>query len=218
MLLNELLARSLQSDHTFAICRCAPEDTALREALQQLGFTPIANSEDFFCVDMRAPVALLQDVLLGLKKPHQDDPEVKRAVYETRLKMRGVLNTMFPGQLVLCFDSEMLNQALMQRVQRINGVLDVPAGERRLGKYMCVPYGKILANEVVPNTVTKALHAEKRFDADIENFTVVEYPGYSQLQTQARTLKSFHRPVILVDDLLHKGYRIEKLDRDTPQQ
>ena len=213
MLLNELLARSLHSDHTFAICRCAPEDMALREALQQLGFTPIANSEDFFCVDMRAPVALLQDVLLGLKKPHQDDPEVKRAVYETRLKMRGVLNTMFPGQLVLCFDSEMLNQALMQRVQRINGVLDVPAGERRLGKYMCVPYGKILANEVVPNTVTKALHAEKRFDADIENFTVVEYPGYSQLQTQARTLKSFHRPVILVDDLLHKGYRIEKLDR-----
>ena len=213
MVLNELLARSLHSDHTYAICRCVPEDTALREALRQLGFIPVASCEDVFFVDMRSPVAFLQDVLLRLKRPHQDDPEVKRVVHETRPRMRGMLNAMFPGQLVLCFDSEMLNQSVMERVQRINGVLDVPAGERRLGKYMCVPYGKILSNEVVPNTVTKTLHAEKRFDSDIENFTVVEYPGYSQLQTQARTLKSFHRPVILVDDLLHKGYRLEKLDR-----
>ena len=30
---------------------------------------------------------------------------------------------------------------------------------------------------------------------------------------QARTLACFHRPVILVDDLLHKGFRLEKLDR-----
>ena len=153
MVLNELLARSLHSDHTYALCRCAPEDTALRDALQQLGFIPVASCEDIFCVDMRAPVAFLQDVLLRLKKPHQDDPEVKRVVHETRPRMRGVLNAMFPGQLVLCFDSEMLNQAVMERVQQINGVLDVPDGERRLGKYMCVPYGKILSNEVVPNTV-----------------------------------------------------------------
>lgn len=27
-----------------------------------------------------------------------------------------------------------------------------------------------------------------------------------------RTLKSFQRPVLLVDDLLHNGYRMEKLD------
>ncbi len=77
---------------------------------------------------------------------------------------------------------------------------------------MCVPYGKILADEVVPNTVTKALQVEKRFLPDLRGFEVVEHPGYSSLKTQSRTLRSFGRPVILVDDLLHKGYRIEKLD------
>lgn len=213
MALNELLARSLDSDHTYALCRCAPEDSVLREALAQLGFQPVADCEDTFCVDMRAPVMLLQDVLLWLKKPHQDDPEVKDAVLRTRPKLRSALCAMFPGHLVLCFDSEMLNQVVMERVQQANGVQDVPAGVRRLGPYMCVPYGKILSNEIVPNTVTKTLHAEKRFDTDIENFTIVEYPGYSQLHTQARTLRSFHRPMLLVDDFLHKGYRIEKLDR-----
>ena len=213
MVLNELLARSLDSDHTYALCRCLPEDTALREAITQLGFLPVADCEDIFCVDMRAPVMMLQDVLLWLKKPHQDDPEVKDAVIRTRPKMRAALCAMFPGQLVLCFDSEMLNQVVMERVQKANGVQDVPSGVRRLGPYMCVPYGKILSNEIVPNTVTKTLHTEKRFDARIEKFTIVEYPGYSQLHTQARTLRSFHRPVLLVDDFLHKGYRIEQLDK-----
>ncbi len=212
-LLNELLVRSLVSDHTYALCRCTPEDTALRDALDQLGFVPVASCEDIFYVDMRAPVMLLQDVLLQLKKPHQDDPEVKAAVLAARPRLRRALNTLFPGKLVLCFDSEMLNQVVMERVQRVNGVQDVPAGERRLGPYMCVPFGKVLANEVVPNTVTKTLHVEKRFAADIRSFQVVEHPGYSQLKTQVRTLKSFRRPVILVDDFIHKGYRIDKLDR-----
>ena len=212
-LLNELLARSLESDHTYALCRCEAEDSALRAALGQLGFMPVASCEDMFYVDMRAPVALLQDVLLRLKKPHQDDPEVIKAVMNTRPRMRSALSAMFPGKLILCFDSEMLNQSVMERVQKINGVQDVPAGVRRLGPYMCVPYGKILSNEIVPNTVTKTLHAEKRFDVSIDSFAVVEYPGYSPLKNQVRTLKSFHRSVILVDDLLHKGYRIEKLDR-----
>lgn len=211
--LTELLARSLDSDHTYALCRCEPEDAAMRDALTQLGFQAVADCEDTFCVDMRAPVMLLQDMLLWIKKPHQDDPEVKDVVLRTRPKLRRALCAMFPGQLVLCFDSEMLNQVVMERVQKANGVEDVPAGVRRLGPYMCVPYGKILSNEIVPNTVTKTLHAEKRFDADIKNFTIVEYPGYSQLQTQARTLRSFHRPLLLVDDFLHKGYRIEKLDK-----
>ena len=55
-------------------------------------------------------------------------------------------------------------------------MLDVPAGVRRLGPYMCVPYGKILADEVVPNTVTKTLHADKVYAANMENFSILEAP------------------------------------------
>ncbi len=77
---------------------------------------------------------------------------------------------------------------------------------------MCVPYGKILSGEVVPGTVTKTLHADKCFAPDGSTFSVVEYPGYNTVPNQVRTLKSFRRPVILVDDLLHKGYRIGKLN------
>ena len=213
MLLNELLARSLEYDHTYAVCRCQPKDSALQYALEQLGFVPVSGQKDIYYVDMRSPVMLLQDVLLQIKKPHHDSDAVKNVVTKTRPKLRRALANLFPGKLVLCFDSEMLNQALMERVEALNGVQNVPPGVRRLGPYMCVPYGKILSDEIVPNTVTKSLRVEKCYQADASSFEVVEYPGYSPLKNQIRTLRSFRRPVILVDDLLHKGYRMEKLDR-----
>ena len=213
LLLNELLARSLESDHTYALCRCRDRNGPLRYALEQLGFVPVEGQETMYYVDMRSPVMLLQDLLLQIKEPHRNTETIKSVVAEIRPRLRRALTGLFPGKLVLCFDSELLNQALMERVQQLNGVSGLPPGSTELGPYMCVPYGKILADEVVLNTVTKALRVEKRFLPDIQSFEVVEYPGYSPLKTQIRTLRSFRRPVILVDDLLHKGYRIEKLDR-----
>ena len=205
--LNELLVRSLADDHTYALCRCGEGDGARAEMLRQLGFIPVEEVEGLYYVDMRAPMVLIQDLLLAIKPPHRNDPEVLDAIRKSRPRLRSALTALYPGKLLLCFDAELLNQALMYRVQRQNG-----AENGTQGRYMCVPYGKILSGEVVPETVTKTLHAEKCFKPDGSGFSVVEYPGYSSLPNQIRTLKSFRRPVILVDDLLHKGYRIKKLN------
>ena len=212
MLLNELLARSLDFDYNYALCRCGRDEEALRSALLQLGFVPVQSCDTIYYVDLRAPVMLLQDVLLTIKQPLHDNETVRNAVLKTRPRLRAGLNQMFPGKLLLCFDSELLNQSLMERVQRLNGVHQLPK-DVRLGASMCVPYGKILSDVVVPHTVTKTLHVEKRFHPDLQHFEIVEFPGYSPLRNQVRMLKSFQRPVLLVDDLLHNGYRLEKLDK-----
>ena len=60
--------------------------------------------------------------------------------------------------------------------------------------------------------MTKTLHTEKYFSRDVSDFTVEESSFYSTLENQVRTIKSFNRPVILVDDLLHKGYRMSAID------
>lgn len=206
-LVNELLVRSLPDDHTYALCRVRSEP--LRQALEQLGFVPVPEAPGLWFVDMRAPMILVQDVLLCIKQPHHDAPELRQTVQQTRPRLRRALTRLYPGKLLLCFDAELLNQALLFRVQRQNGVLG--QRERHLGEKMCVPYGKSLAGEVVPNTVTKTLHADKCFSPDVSGFTISEYPGYSPLATQVRTLRSFRRPVLLVDDLLHNAYRIHKL-------
>ena len=211
-LVNELLARSLVQEHTYSLCRMTEPNPVLLEALEQLGFTAVPNSRELYYVDMRNPMVLIQDIYLSIKQPHREDPQIKAVVEQCRPKLRRALTCLFPGALVLNFEAEMLNQALLYKVQQHNRVLDVPKGVRQLGSYMCVPYGKILSDTVVPNTVTKALHVEKRYTRDIGSFTVEEYPGYSSLTNQIRTIKSFRRPILLVDDLLHKGYRIDNLD------
>ncbi|MFR8332935.1 MAG: hypothetical protein ACLU9S_11710 [Oscillospiraceae bacterium] len=61
-LVNELLARSLQTDHTYALCRCTGRDSLYQDLLQ-LGFLPIPGQPDILSVDMRSPMVLIQDRL-----------------------------------------------------------------------------------------------------------------------------------------------------------
>ncbi len=77
---------------------------------------------------------------------------------------------------------------------------------------MCVPFGTILNGTILPNTVTKTMHTEKIFNSSITNFTIQAFPNYLSLENQAKVLSSFNRPIILVDDLLHKGYRINVIE------
>ena len=211
-LVNELLVRSLAEDHTYGLCRLPAPRPALLQALEELGFAAIPGREGLYYVDMRDPVVLIQDVYLSMKLPHREGASVRQTVEQCRPRLRRAMTALFPGNLVLTFDAENLNHTLLEKVQHHNGVEDVPAGVRRLGKLMCVPYGKILSDTLVPNTVTKALHVEKVYTNDIGSFTVEEYPGFSSLVNQVRTIRSFRRPLLLVDDLLHKGYRIDNLD------
>lgn len=212
LVLNELLARSLSSEHTYALCSVSLHDR-LKELLPQMGFIPIPELPEFYYVDMRTPLVLIQDVLRRLKEPHRSDPEIIKAVNDTRKRLRLSLSDMFPGKLLLTFDALLLDIELTQMIREANGVLDCGPEDRRLGPAMCVPYGKTLVGELIPNTVTKHLHADKVFLEDINHFEIRAMPGYSDLSVQVRTLVSFHRPAILVDDLLHNGYRLDKLDR-----
>ena len=77
---------------------------------------------------------------------------------------------------------------------------------------MAVPFGKALSDVVVPNTVTKALRTEKFISESVRDFSIREVQGYAGLEDQIRTLKSFNRDVILIDDLLHSGQRLKRID------
>ena len=127
-------------------------------------------------------------------------------------KLQLALTELYPGNLVLSFNSGVMHHKIINMVTRDNGVPSEPTKVRNLGPYMCVPFGKILRGMAVPNTVTKTIHTEKRFNPDLSGFRIEEYPYYSPIENQIRTIKSFNRPVILVDDLLHKGYRMKELD------
>lgn len=105
----------------------------------------------------------------------------------------------------------MLHQAMIRKITSENGVQPVQAAKRQLGPYMCVPYGDLLDDYVIPNTVTKSLHTEKYYEPDLTDFSIRELPFYLSLENQVKTIKSFGRELILVDTLTHKGYRMAAL-------
>ncbi len=217
LLLNEALALCLRQDYTYAMLIGAngPQDEELYSALERQGFLQMPDpvkGAPVYAVDMRTPIAIVQDIHERIKMPLSADEEVVRVLREAHERFSSAMAGLYPGRLVLSFHAGVLNHALISKVMRANGVDQIPQSSRALGKYMCVPYGKTLRGMLVPNTVTKSLHVEKIYEPDMKSFHITEYPGYATLINQIRTIKSFNRPVLLLDDLLHKGYRLEALD------
>jgi len=176
------------------------------------GFTkiPAGNSEqEVYSVDMSKTVSLMLNMISFFKEPFRTNQVMIDVISEARRRLQQALVNLYPGSLVLSYDNEMLHHKLISKICDVNNVPTIPTKPRFLGDYMCVPFGNIMQGKVAPNTVTKSLHTEKMFYPDLSGFEIGEYPNYSTLQNQVKTIKSFDKTVILVDDLLHKGYRIK---------
>jgi nicotinic acid mononucleotide adenylyltransferase len=214
LLLTEALSRALADDCSYAVWWAGPTSSETLDLLERQGFRPaeIETPVPLLLVDMRAPVVLLQNIATTLKEPFASDPQVRKAIHKAHFKFQRALCDMYPGNLVLSLNAEVLYHRLVRKITALNGVPVEPTTPRVLGPKMCVPFGKILRGNAVPNTVTKTIHTDKVFAPDIRSFTIKAYPGYVPLESQIRTVHSFQRPAILVDDLLHSGNRLRSLD------
>jgi len=84
--------------------------------------------------------------------------------------------------------------------------------KHKYGDAVCAPFGNMLFKQMVPNCITKSLHTEKIFHSDLVGFRIGASPFYLDLETQIKILASMDKPVILIDDLLDKGYRLNALN------
>lgn len=217
MILSEALSHCLSNDYTYAVYKCALNEMCVENiysTLMNQGFKEISEENGFkiFDVIMSRPCILNLDVLTFIKEPFRSNEKVIAAVKRARNRLQKALTQLFPGHLVLSFEREALYQSLVDKICSTNGVSTESLVPRQLGPYMCAPFGQILKGHIVPNTVTKSLHTEKVYYPDASKFFIEQYPTYLPLENQIKTIRSFNRPVILVDDILNKGYRIKALD------
>ncbi|MPM63092.1 hypothetical protein SDC9_109972 [bioreactor metagenome] len=218
ILITETLAHCLKNDFTYAMYYNILSNTnseTVIETLELQGFREIKDerqSKTVYAVDMKFPVCLTLNLESFIKEPLNTNPRVHEAIVNARKRLQKSMTELYPGSLVLSIDNDMINQTLINKICSINNVSNEVQVPKVIGDYMCVPFGNILKGMVVPNTVTKSLHTEKVYSTDAAQFMITEYPFYSPIENQVKTIKSFEKPVILVDDLLHKGYRIKELD------
>jgi nicotinic acid mononucleotide adenylyltransferase len=218
IVLTETLAHALAQDYTYCIYKESLRPQVAKEIVEVLqiqGFINISSQktgESVFAVNMSSPCTVNLDIHSMFKEPYRNIPEVQQAMSRTRARLQKAFTELYPGNLVLNFDRAMIYETLIKKVCDENKVSPIPQEPRSLGNAMCVPFGAVFRQSILPNTVTKALHAEKYFLPDLSEHHIMEYPFYLDIENQIKMIKSFNRPVILVDDLLNKGYRIKALE------
>lgn len=217
ILLNESLSSAITRDYNVAIYNDSHSHRRNPRIEQQLilqGFIHTdlyCNDNPLFLVDMNMPCTLNLDLVSMIKPPYNEDSKILKQIRTSRNNLKRALSNLYPGELLLTYDKDMIYSKLIQNICDSNGVSIYQGEKRNLGPSMCVPFGSILNSSIIPNTVTKTMHTEKIFETSIKNFDIKSFPFYLSLQEQAKILKSFNRPVILVDDLLNKGYRINTI-------
>jgi len=213
-LLSELLARALEEEYVYAVFR--PHDRQLpphRDNIFALqGFVGYEGDAPIREVDMRAPTVLIQNLETTIQEPLCRNSRVLDAIARGHKNLQMALTNLYPGSLVLTLSSDIIHHRLLEKITAYNNVPSTPTQPRVLGESMCVPFGKLLRGKVVPNTVTKTIHTDKVYTPDLSESTLEAFPNYSPLPSQIRTIKSFDRPVILVDDLMHPGFRLNILN------
>lgn len=216
LLLTEALAKALEQHCSYTMF--LPEEEpgeASQGAVIRQGFAEAENFEGkrrLWLVDMHAPLVLVQNLETTLKEPFSSSLRILRAIHKAHRELQAAMTRLYPGQLVLSLSASVIYHRLVDKITQINQVPGEPTTPRVLGNDMCVPFGKILRGKVVPNTVTKTIHTDKVYEPDLDSYRIEAFPYYSPLRSQVRTIKSFGRPVILVDDLLHKGGRFDALE------
>lgn len=218
VLITETLSYCIRNDHVYVLYHNTllnRENLKVLDILKLQGFTKIYDESKnitVYGVDIKFPICLTLNLESFIKEPLNENKNVKKAIAYARKRLQKSITELYPGNLVLSIDNDILNQILINKICSLNNVPNEPLKPRVLGEYMVVPFGNILKGMIVPNTVTKSLHTEKVYSSDARRFKIKEYPFYSPIENQVKTIHSFGKPVILVDDLLHKGYRIKEID------
>ena len=213
ILLTETMGICLKKDYSYAIYYNTFEEHAapeLHETLRLNGFQKVPYNIDdryVFVVKMVSPSIITLDASKSIKEPYKSHPIVQKAIKDARKKLLHSLTELYPGHLMLSFDRNMIYDKMIEMICRENEVPVEPTYPKQTGGNMCVPFGNVLNGQIVPNTVTKSMHTERYFEPFMKSNQMKAYPYYVELENQVKIIRSFNRPVFLIDDLLHKGYR-----------
>ncbi len=218
MTLAETLSYVIEKDYSYCIYIDKIRkniNKEIKRVLNNHGFIEVENNDEEnipYVVNMTAPIVLNLDIESMFKDEFKNNENMLLVLKKTRRRLQKAITSLYRGKLLMNYSRTMLHENLIKEICEVNNVSTVPSETRNYGKAMCIPFGAIFKQGIIPNTVTKTLHVEKYFNEDLSFHEIKASPYYMSIENQIKMIKSFNRPVILVDDLLNKGYRIKVLE------
>lgn len=207
-LLTETLLYSLKNDFTYALyCNTLLNynNPKIIELLKLHGFKKLDYCDvknDIYAVDMKFPLCLTLDVQNYIREPFISSDRIKVAIDETRRRLKLELTKIYPNNLVLYFDVQMLQQAIVEKINQESK------------DNICVPFGNVFNGKSIENFITKSLHIEKYFKyGNVSDYVIKEYPFYQSIDSQLDVIKAFDKPIILVDDVMHNCHEFMGLEK-----
>lgn len=217
LLLTEVLTEAYKHGVSYAIY--FPKEAApgayITDAVRRQGFVvadTFLGDGQVYVVDMREPIVVLRNLQTFIKEPLVSNPAVMKVIEKGYRRLQHNMTKLYPGSLVLTLSAEVIFPRLVEMITQTNSVPNEIIQPRVLGECMCVPFGRILRERVIPNTVTKTLHTDTLYESDLSDYTVEAFQNYTPLEDQVRMIHAFDRPVILVDDIMNIGKRFTALD------
>jgi nicotinic acid mononucleotide adenylyltransferase len=213
ILFTETLSYCLSKDYEYGIYKNlinkkiprTVHNTLVLQGFKRLNLGDIKNPP--YVVNMACPISFYADIRTVIKNPFKHNPNIKAKIDKSRKNLRKALTGLYEENLVITFDRKVLHDILIKKICKENNVEPIQFNKAKLGAAMCVSFGNMLNQSIIPNTVTKAMHTEKMFYPDMKEYFIGPFPYYNDLDIQVKMIKSFNRPIILIDDILHKGYR-----------
>lgn len=211
---TELMVDAMNQGYDYILFSAASGMIAsdVLEALRSMGFVEIPSLR-LLLVSLKAPIVLMLDAQTMLKEDYRQIEILRTTIKEMRLKLLQSLVKSYPRQVILPFDRGMLYDRLIHLVSEANDEKQANG----YGPFLVVPYGDLFKRWTLPNSITKALHTERVYDNTLSYFTVEASPYHLPLTEQIKLLKSYNQPLILVDDLLDKGLRLQAIEHDLHQ-
>ena len=212
IILTETLMYSIRDGSDYAIVKCFNPHKMSKDingVIIRSGFVEYTcnySNHILFAADMREPVVINLDGTTRMKSDYRSNKGIRDTIKIVRSYLQQAVVDLYPGCLVVSFDRSMMYNHLIRMVTSKN------KSDEAYGPFMCVPYGEIFKRWLLPGTITKAFHTERYYDELIHEYEVEAYPGYLTIEEQAKVLKAYNKSVILVDDLVDKGNRLDAIN------
>lgn len=121
--MTETIAACLKLGFTHIACRFENEeremDMEMEKLLYRFGFLKMPSgvkNKDRYLVDMTYPLVLIQNVSTELKAPFDRNPRVRKVLLETGHALLDAMKELYPGNLVISFDAQHMNQQMMDLI------------------------------------------------------------------------------------------------------
>ena len=120
--LTEMLASCQAEGYSYVICL---EDIPNAGLLNANGFVKTVEYPNCRMVDMRRPMVMIYDNYAYIREPFSDDAVLQKTLWNCRVRLQEAMRDLYPGNLILNFDSDILNHRLVQLIKKANSVSDI---------------------------------------------------------------------------------------------